>query len=247
MSERDVIYLEEYKEVFKHRSRVKKLAISFAFIASPSGTKNRQWKANDQKSGLSKIEKEQSILNLLLVTKRLEAFEINTIPSLEEGLNVEDIPNFTNSLTSLSSSQPSLKHLRSFAALEASSSLIYHFGLESLKQLKVLSIDTNGLLYFTEQNLNPLNVEILWLSWYSEFPQDYGEDSYPDFKMLTSIIEHTLPKLKMLIIPQNPINSANHVDESAARRAIWAKKKEDFLSREIFTSGKIEVFEFEAA
>lgn len=256
LSERDVEYLSEYKEVFKHRSRVKKLAISFVFVASPSGTKSRQWKLNEnQKSGLSKAQKEQCLSDLLLVTWELEAFEINPTHSRDYDLQLTDEPNYETSFSSLSSSQSSLKHLRVFSSLVGRVSVFsspnsYFTTLQPFKNLKVLSTDLFGFSQVRKGGV-AFGVEIFQLSWYSEDFKNYVpspvEDCYQDFVGIEAMLDtHILPNLKTIIIPKHPINLRNEVDESPARIAVWNKKKRDLLSTEYFKNGRIKLVEFEA-
>lgn len=256
ISQNDVDFLAEYKEIFKHKSNVKKLAIQFRFIASLSGTKNRQWQleGKESQSGLSKMQKAQSLSDLLLVTKGLEAFEFNGTLAHELKEDLETQPNFEGAISSLSSSESSLRHLRRFGALGSRRAVLStsRFILPSFKNLKMLSTDCFGLLYLRHRLITLDNVEILQLVYHYVDPEgselNFNDtESYADFSTMGYLVEAgLLPNLKTFMIPKQPINGLNEIDKLPSRTAIWAKKRNELLSKDYFKNGRIEVIEVEA-
>lgn len=239
ISANDVAFLAEYKEIFKHKSNVKKLAIQFRFKA-----------AQKAQSGLSKIQKEQSLSDLLLVTNGLEAFEFNGNWAHELDETLETQPNYEGAFSSLSSSESSLRHLRRFGTLGTRRSVISTspFILKSFKNLRMLSTDLYGLFYLRHRAIS-LDVEILQMVYYYVDLTHSSPDTeaYADFRGIEYLVEaQLLPNLKTLMIPKQPINMTSEIDKSPSRKAIWAEKRSRFLSKDYFKNGRIKVIEFEA-
>lgn len=246
ISRKDMNYLSDFVETYKNRSKVKKLAICFRFICSQSGTSNPQWKAKgkDQESGLSRIEKLQSVTNLIHVTSGLEAFEMNTVPTLQEE---EYQPDYRTALTSLSSSESTLRHLREFVSLiEFGSNLTSSFDLSRFKNLKILSVG-RASLEFLERDKFTLNIETLQLLCYmdcGELPPTMEHECYPEDPIIARLLElQLLPQLKTVCIPKHLINSDNKKFED--KTGSWLKRRRELQSKESFTSGKIELRELE--
>ncbi|MCO5580399.1 hypothetical protein L7F22_034265 [Adiantum nelumboides] len=169
LSETDISFLTEFKESFKNKSKIKKLAIQFRFVASLSGKKNSKWKLYGKqcKSGLSKIQKEQALLDLLLVTSGLQAFEINGTASLES-FSEEERPDFRTVLSSgLSSSSETLHHHRNFLSLQEAGSgrPASSFNSSPFQNVKILSTERHGLVFMKREGLRS-NIEVIQLTWY---------------------------------------------------------------------------------
>lgn len=254
LSETDISFLTEFKESFKNKSKIKKLAIQFRFVAFLSGKKNSKWKLYGKqcKSGLSKIQKEQALLDLLLVTSGLQAFEINGTASLES-FSEEERPDFRTVLSSgLSSSSETLHHHRNFLSLQEAGSgrPASSFNSSPFQNVKILSTERHGLVFMKREGLRS-NIEVIQLTWYvtsAGLPTNLGDSQhYPEDADIAALIESDLvPNLKRVVVPKQPINCLNKVEKSSRKKEVWAKRRQELRSKDYFRNGQIELREAEA-
>lgn len=241
-SQVDVKFLKDYKETFRHRSNVKKLSISFRFIASQSGTKNLQWKSNgeSQISGISGKAQSLCISDLLSVTKELECLEINGVDSKDRDSDgQEHTPEII--LSSISNSRPSLKHFRHLLR-PAQSFQASQLGLFS--NLKHWSTEGNGLLDLTKVQV-VLRIERIQLTWYRLHLPEQGR--YAEDPLLATLIEgDSLPKLRTVIVPKYPIGLSNKMDTSLSGRNVWIENRKVLREKDYFKSKRIELIESES-
>lgn len=254
LSETDISFLTEFKESFKNKSKIKKLAIQFRFVASLSGKKNSKWKLYGKqcKSGLSKIQKEQALLDLLLVTSGLQAFEINGTASLES-FSEEERPDFRTVLSSgLSSSSETLHHHRNFLSLQEAGSgrPASSFNSSPFQNVKILSTERHGLVFMKREGLRS-NIEVIQLTWYvtsAGLPTNLGDSQhYPEDADIAALIESDLvPNLKRVVVRKQPISCLNKVEKSSRKKEVWAKRRQELRSKDYFRNGQIELREAEA-
>lgn len=249
VSQVDIKFLKEYKETFKHQSNVKKVAISFKFIAPQSGTRSLQWKLNGkrQRSGISGKAQSQCISDLLSVTKGLKCLEINGMELVGTEFNewddqqeVEEI-----NLSSISNSLGSLIRFRQLL------SPLHSLGsqLSLFSNLKYLSTEGTGLIHLQKEEIT-LKIEVIQLTWYlvHESSSTYPEQNrYPEDFVLADLIDRDmLPKLKTVVVPRHPIGVDGVEDSSAGSRTVWAENRRVLKVSEYFKSGKITLMEIES-
>lgn len=249
-SQVDVKFLNEHKDTFKHRSNVKKLGISFKFVASQSGTRSPQWKSNgdSQSCGISGKTQSQCISDLLSVTKELECLEINGMDSRNQDGDGKE-RSLQISLSSISSSFRSLRHfrqlLRPAQSFQASQLGLFNNLKHWSTQGDGLGALKDGLGGLKEGQVVLPSIEQIQLTWYVlHVPEQirYIEDSL----LATYILEDRFPKLKTVIVPKHPIDFSNNIDTSLSGRKVWAELRGILRERDFFKSGKITLMEIES-
>lgn len=240
ISLKDSKLLSENAEAFKGVSNVKRLCIDTFFGYVPA----REETCWGQKTGIGKkfrlgSRKTDAIFSLLRVTKNLESCEIDLDYALAKRHDTTDVSSIA--VTGLIESSESLKHLRVFG-LSRNEHGQPAADYRLFKSLKILTVDctTVAISTFAIKNCLPISLEILGFDHYSSFEtQNHPDYEKEDYMLARLITKENVPNLKMLAVPEFPVNRYYHRNVHASYNSAWEKGRAALKSIQSIKSGKI--------
>lgn len=248
LSHEDYLFLEEYNEVFKGKSNVKKLSLMPTMSLYKSKYANKSWEAKQQGNGKWKggNRASHSIFNILLVTKNLWSLDLREVRIRTEGGH-KDVDNaefdlYSYCLSGLFNSYDSLKHIR-VGRFQSKVDIDSVADFSKFKALKILGLEGALINIFRRAGYAFVvpNVEIVHLVAYQ-----YGEDSIQpdqtDSLGLPELLKSpTFPNLKQLVVPSSPINIQNQLPKSAQFLKAWKEERSALENDDLFKDGEIKL------
>lgn len=144
-------------------------------------------------------------------------------------------------ITGLIESSETLKHLRVFG-LSRDEHDQPSADYRLFKSLKILTVDctTVAISTFAIKNCLPISLEILGFNHYSSFEtQNHPEYEKEDYMLARLITKEYVPNLKLLAVPEFPVNRYYHRNLHPSCSLAWEKGRAALKSIQVIKSGKI--------